>query len=295
MSDDISQPIDMLSTTTGAHYYWQSHWDRLVDLFGRNEFCMGFGGTFILTFTVYWTVGIVYTIVDVTGKPSFMLKYKIQELTPAYPISAKLLMQALRQILINQIIIGLPFALLAHHLVSWRGYNLAQLPSFHRAIIELAFFVIVEEIAFYYSHRLLHNPKIYKYIHKRHHEWQTPIAITAIYCHPIEHIFSNLLPLFLGPFILGSHLSTSWAWYTLAIMNTLTDHSGYHLPLLTSPEAHDYHHLKFNENYGVLGILDRLHGTDTNFRKSKAFQRHRVFYSLRPIKDLYPDETNKSD
>ncbi|XP_054163093.1 fatty acid hydroxylase domain-containing protein 2-like isoform X2 [Oppia nitens] len=255
MSDDISQPIDMLSTTTGAHYYWQSHWDRLVDLFGRNEFCMGFGGTFILTFTVYWTVGIVYTIVDVTGKPSFMLKYKIQELTPAYPISAKLLM----------------------------------------AIIELAFFVIVEEIAFYYSHRLLHNPKIYKYIHKRHHEWQTPIAITAIYCHPIEHIFSNLLPLFLGPFILGSHLSTSWAWYTLAIMNTLTDHSGYHLPLLTSPEAHDYHHLKFNENYGVLGILDRLHGTDTNFRKSKAFQRHRVFYSLRPIKDLYPDETNKSD
>ena len=33
-------------------------------------------------------------------------------------------------------------------------------------------------------------------------------------------------------------------------------------------QAHDFHHLKFNQCYGVLGILDYLHGTDQQFRFS---------------------------
>ena len=31
-------------------------------------------------------------------------------------------------------------------------------------------------------------------------------------------------------------------------------------------QAHDFHHLKFNQCYGVLGVLDYLHGTDQQFR-----------------------------
>lgn len=92
--------------------------------------------------------------------------------------------------------------------------------------------------------RLLHHPRLYKYIHKRHHEWTSPIAITAVYCHPVEHIFSNLLPPLLGPLILGSHTATSWLWFAIAILSTLNAHSGFHFPFFPSPEAHDFHHLK---------------------------------------------------
>lgn len=50
--------------------------------------------------------------------------------------------------------------------------------------------------------------------------------------------------------------------------------------------------IRFNQNYGVLGILDYLHGTDSGFRKSKAFDRHLLLLSLVPLKKLYPDEEN---
>lgn len=93
-------------------------------------------------------------------------------------------------------------------------------------------------------YRFLHSRYLYRFIHKRHHEWTAPIAVTAMYCHPIESIFSNMLPIFLGVFIMGSHVATAWLWFSLAILSTLNAHSGYHLPFLPSPEFHDFHHLK---------------------------------------------------
>ena len=35
---------------------------------------------------------------------------------------------------------------------------------------------------------VLHHRKVYRSVHKRHHELTAPIAIGTIYCTPIEHI-----------------------------------------------------------------------------------------------------------
>lgn len=47
---------------------------------------------------------------------------------------------------------------------------------------------------------------------------------------------------------------------------------------------------RFNQNYGTVGIMDRLHGTDALFRKSKAYERHIVMLNLVPIKEIIPDD-----
>ena len=126
-----------------------------------------------------------------------------------------------------------------------------------------------------------------------HHEWTAPVSVTGLYCHPIEFVFSNILPPVLSMVFICTHLSTAWLMFTLALMNVLNTHSGYHFPGFPSPEAHDYHHMKFTECFGVLGILDYLHGTNRIFRASPNCKRNITSLSLEPLRSQFPDEPNK--
>jgi methylsterol monooxygenase len=58
---------------------------------------------------------------------------------------------------------------------------------------------------------------------------------------------------------------------------------------IINPNLAHFFSSSFNQNYGVLGVLDRFHGTDNQFRKSKAYDRHFMALSLVPVKELYPN------
>lgn len=118
-----------------------------------------------------------------------------------------------------------PVAALQHYLSEWRSggtYTLASAwPSFWEFVLHIAAILLVEEILFYYTHRLAHWGPLYKWVHKEHHRFTAPVAMSAIYCHPLEHLACNLLPVHAGPLLMGSHLSVCAAWYVFAVLNTV--------------------------------------------------------------------------
>lgn len=47
-------------------------------------------------------------------------------------------------------------------------------------------------------------------------------------------------------------------------------------------------YFRFNYNYGMLGLLDRIHGTDTLFRNSPQGERHLMLLSFIPAHEQFP-------
>lgn len=64
------------------------------------------------------------------------------------------LRNALKTVIFNQVVISGSMVVAAYYLMSMIGNPCGpELPTFHRALMELAFFSLTEEIMFYYSHR----------------------------------------------------------------------------------------------------------------------------------------------
>ncbi|XP_041375496.1 fatty acid hydroxylase domain-containing protein 2-like [Gigantopelta aegis] len=233
----------------------------------------------VVLFVTFWSITTLFLFVDLTGRPRWVLKFKTQP-GVNQPVTLSSLKKPLLTALFNFIFISGPIAVGVFFLQKWRGCDLSfSLPNPVSFLRDFIIGSVIHEVGFYYSHRLLHHPLLYKWIHKKHHEWTAPVSLISVYAHPVEYVFSNVMPLVVSPLVCGSNLVTTWLWYLTAMTVTSIHHSGYHLPFLTSPEFHDFHHLKFNTNYGTFGFLDWYHGTDSKFRKSKQFQRHKIIFS----------------
>jgi Delta7-sterol 5-desaturase len=136
------------------------------------------------------------------------------------------------------------------------------------------FFILlfIDDAWFYWMHRLLHHPAIYKYIHFEHHKSIDVDPFTSVSFHFLEPF---LLTLWIFPvsFLMPTYapiLGVIQAW---GLLENIKSHLGYEfypakfnkswLKFLTSSTHHNMHHSKFNGNYGIhFRIWDRLFGTE---------------------------------
>lgn len=154
-----------------------------------------------------------------------------------------------------------------------------NMPDIREILVTLAIAIAVNDTLFYWAHRIFHYPFLYKYVHSKHHRFQTSIGIAAEFAHPIESIFANSIPTVLGPMLYGPHYITFLIWLAIRIFETLDAHSGYRIPF--SPfegwlpfgggaDRHDFHHSHNQGNFGSFFIFwDWICGTDKPYNEWK--------------------------
>ena len=112
---------------------------------------------------------------------------------------------------------------------------------------------------FYWTHRLLHTPWLYRHVHKVHHESFNPDPFSGLSMHWFESaVYFSSAPL-VAAFV------PLWVFRLVLkglIVSPLLGHWGHGTWRVEGVYNHYIHHTKFNWNYGSSPLWDHLCGTN---------------------------------
>eukprot|EP01062_Namystynia_karyoxenos_P080309 TRINITY_DN8628_c1_g1_i1.p1 TRINITY_DN8628_c1_g1~~TRINITY_DN8628_c1_g1_i1.p1 ORF type:complete len:438 (+),score=146.68 TRINITY_DN8628_c1_g1_i1:86-1399(+) len=246
----------------------QGLWEHLLDNYSHEQIFVG--GYLICHFGVFWVLSAANAVLDL-WRPAALEPFRVH---PEHQVTVRAMCRAAGVALFNQFLTLLPHLYGTALITGWVPQMFArQLPSLAHLVVSQVAFMCISEPFFYFTHKLLHTPLGYKYVHALHHSITKPSSVWAIYAHPVEHLCS-VTPFFLaGPLLLRSHVTLWMVWYANRTLQSCTAHCSLSLPWIGSNMFHAYHHVEVAgpEGYQNLGfntgILDALCGTTAYYRR----------------------------
>lgn len=131
---------------------------------------------------------------------------------------------------------------------------------------------IIHDTYFYWMHRLMHHPKLFKLFHLIHHKSSNPSPWAAYSFHPFEAVIESLIfVVFL--FTIPIHSVHLMLFFIFSLIYNVYGHLGFELypkgfsthwlgKWINTSVSHNMHHQYFKGNYGLYFTLwDRLMGT----------------------------------
>jgi sterol desaturase/sphingolipid hydroxylase (fatty acid hydroxylase superfamily) len=178
--------------------------------------------------------------------------------------------------LVSAAIYGVPAGLVlwgwAHHgwtqiYADWSTYPLWYVP------VSFIAYLLAHDTWFYWTHRALHRPALFRRYHAVHHAGRRPTAWTAMSFHPGESVTGAvIIPLLV--FLIPIHIWVLGAVLTVMTMFGVTNHLGWEIfprgwvragigQWIITASHHQRHHEHYGCNYGLyFRHWDRWCGTD---------------------------------
>jgi lathosterol oxidase len=141
------------------------------------------------------------------------------------------------------------------------------------APVSIVLALIIHDTYFYWMHRTVHHPKLFKTAHLLHHKSINPSPWASYSFHFTEGFLEALIaPILL--FLLPMHPSAFLAFTTLAFLISVYGHLGFEIvplwvrktwlfEIINTSVHHNLHHQKFDGNYGLyFRFWDRIMGTE---------------------------------
>ena len=140
--------------------------------------------------------------------------------------------------------------------------------------VSLIVFMILHETYYYWLHRWMHIPAVFKVVHKVHHNSNITSPFTAFSFHPLEGFFQAIfLPIML--MILPMHYYVIIIQLTLMTFSSVINHLDIELyprsfdkhivgKWLIGASHHSLHHKQFKYNYGLyFTFWDKIKKTES--------------------------------
>lgn len=293
--------IRIQELSASFHALATKKWDNMLNNY--SAFMIASVFTFFIHEAAYFLAYVPWLVLDLIPQ---MRKYKLQ---PMKVNTGSVHWSCFKSIVYNHVCVQFPMMIVFHAVATTGVFTMeTPLPSFKSLLWQVPVFYVIEDFYFYWIHRFLHWKRIYKYVHKVHHEYKAPFGLAAEYAHPIETIFLGIGSV-LGPFIFARHLLTLWIWLVFRIFETVEDHSGYDIPwnptnfipFWGGAIHHDYHHKTFEGPYSsVFTFWDWVFGTDKSFRLNQQKLNEGESIQFYPMcirandPDYYTDYSKKS-
>ena len=139
--------------------------------------------------------------------------------------------------------------------------------------LSLLLALAIQDTWFYWTHRLMHRPALFRRMHAVHHASRPPTAWAAMSFHPWEAITGAVVVPAVA-FALPLHIGVIAAWLTIMTVMGTANHMGWEMfprrlvhgragRWLITATHHQLHHDRYSCNYGLyFRFWDRLCGTD---------------------------------
>jgi lathosterol oxidase len=150
--------------------------------------------------------------------------------------------------------------------------DLGAMPLWYWPISIFAY-LFAHDTWFYWTHRWMHRPAVFRIAHAVHHASRPPTAWAAMAFHPTEAL-SQAIVIPLLVFVIPIHISALGAVLTVMTVMGVTNHMGWEMfprwlvqskagDWLITASHHQKHHDIYRCNYGLyFRFWDRLCGTD---------------------------------